>query len=81
MKKLLITLAATGFIASSAFAAAQMSEEATDALNNSLTSLGYDVQEIMVENDNFVVLASKDGQNVKLTLTEAFEILDEQPVE
>ncbi len=81
MKKLMVTVIAATALANSAFAMAELTDDNTKALTEALTQQGYSVEEITVVDDNYNVIASKDDQTYVLTISDAFEVLDSQPME
>lgn len=81
MKKLMMSLVATGLLASSVMAAAELTDENQAAITDALAAAGYTVEEITADGDHYTVKATMEDAGYILTVSETFEIMDTQPAE
>ncbi len=80
MKKLMLSLAATGLMAGAVFAAAELNDENQAALTEALLAEGYTVVEITLDDaGNYLVTATMEDANYVLTVSETFEVIETQP--
>ncbi len=67
-------------LATSVFAAPELTEENVATLTSLLEGQGFTVEDVQVDGDNYSVLAAnEDGAQVQLTVNETYEVLDSQP--
>ncbi len=57
------------------FATAELTVENIERLSGALNTLGFEVENISVEDENYTVDIAKDGENLQLILDEEFNVL------